>query len=142
MAKKPSGYKRALTNFEFKTLKGAILGYMNGDSVASTNYPADVLESIWWRALTDAQKDSIILTLKSNAERLKEKAFGDEQNRIIWNIFMAAIDVSCHYFVELSNGDQVKVFDANDRVYQYDLYMKEPRRPPRYIRKEFINKIL
>lgn len=133
--------KQRLSPFEFKLVKGSCLGFMNQTTVAAATFPAELMEAAWYRAMTPEQVDSIILLLKNNQERLGKDAFGDDQNRMIWQKFLAFMDVNCHYFVELTNGDQVKVFEANDRIYQYDIYQKEPRREV-YLRKEFINKKL
>lgn len=138
---KQRAYKKKITAFEFKCIKGAFLGYMNGDYVASTAYPIELMESGWLQAMTEEQRDSLVLLMKTNKDRLGDKAFGDDQNKHVWEKFLAFMDSNVHYFVELSNGDTMKVFDANDRTYGYELFLKEPRQE-KYLRTEIINKKL
>jgi hypothetical protein len=133
--------KQTVTAWEFALVKGCFRAYMNGDDIPSALFPAKLIESGWIKIMTGVQIDSLVLTLKNNQDHLGEKAFGDKQNKMIWSKFLSFLDINCHYFAILTNGNKVKIFEANNRFYQYDTYVKEPRREF-FIRPEFIEKRL
>lgn len=122
---------KPLTDIEWETCWMAIRYAMNRQTIASSLLPYMLIQAYWTR-WTDDQKRTIYRDLKSNEDyytSLKsagESAFGNKDiDRPIWLKFMEACNIDNHWWYGYEDR-QVLVFQANNRLYPLEEYIKNP----------------
>lgn len=121
-----------LTEIEWDTCWMAIRYAMNRQTIASSTLPHQLIES-YYNRWTDSQKRMIARDLSENERDVqhwsdgKLKAFGHEKiDRPQWLKFWSSCDIDNHISIELSNGQKVTAFKANDRIYPLKEYVESP----------------
>jgi hypothetical protein len=110
----------------------AIRYAMNRQTIASSTLPHQLIKS-YYNRWTDSQKRMIAKDLSDNEKDVlrwsdgKHKAFGHKRiDRPQWLKFWSACDIDNHVNIELSNGQKVAAFKANDRIYPLKEYVESP----------------
>jgi hypothetical protein len=115
-----------LSTFEHTLLWMAIRYAMNRQTIASATLPADIITNYYHR-LTTAQKLSIVQDLERNENDLKGEAFGNRSiDRPHWIKFMKCLDEKCHYKIKTVDGEEIIVFEANDKYISLEKYIHHP----------------
>jgi hypothetical protein len=132
---------KPLSDIEQTTLWMAIRYSMNGQTISTATLPEMIIKEYYHR-LSKHDKKTIVRDLEENEKRHdgEYKAFGHPTiDRPTWLKFWKALDDSSHYDVELIDNSKCIVFEANDRIYPLESYLKNPHEET-YIPKENIKK--
>lgn len=115
---------KPLSEIEWTTCWMAIRYACPRQTIASATLPSDLIKA-YWNRWTVGQKKMIAQDLKRFLET--ESSFGNKNiDEPIWNKFLSACDIDNHETVELIDGTSCVVFEANDRYYPLDEYVKKP----------------
>ena len=115
-----------LSSFEFMLTWMAVRYAMNGQTIASASLPKEIISNYYHR-MSAEQKKSIVNDLKGYLNT--QGHFGNKEiDNPIWMTFMNALDEENHFSVEFTNGEIIRCFKANDKLYSIEKYVEAPYR--------------
>jgi hypothetical protein len=137
-----------LTDVEYTTCWMAIRYAMNRKTIASATLP-EMLVKAFFNRLTEGQKAQIVKELAKNEEEClewsngKSGGFGHiDIDRPHWMKFWKALESETHWIALLSDNIQVRVFEANGKVYPLDKYVTSPHQEIYIPQENIVRKII
>ncbi|MBI3654027.1 MAG: hypothetical protein HY231_23600 [Acidobacteria bacterium] len=111
-------------DYEWTLIWASLRYFCGAQTIASATFPAMIIKHFYHRLSPD-QRRSLAIEVEDCFRRHGSIAH-PQIDQPTWRKFTTAMDSRQHFEVKLMNGQAVKAFRANGKIYPLEKYLQEP----------------